>query len=462
MRRLALLWFSIALLIASQFGFASSALPGGTTSVSRQDRNAFLLPSANLSAERQLDFRVGSSFFRNPWVSAPASTTARDGLGPLFNTNACINCHVRDGRGHPPEADARNSAGMLVRISLPPETADPLLLKTIGTLAEPTYGGQLQDMALPGVAPEARIRVRYQEHSAFFNDGHEVRLRRPELLISQLGYGPLHPDSRLSARIAPTMIGLGLLEAIDAEDILAQADPEDRNADGIRGQANWVWDIEQQSTVLGRFGWKASQPSLDQQNAHALANDLGLTSVLIPHDDCRPQQIACLQQPNGGEPEVSDNIRQAILTYTRHLAVPMRRQLDEPAVQQGEQLFHQAGCANCHTPSYTTRADASDRELANQTIYPYTDLLLHDMGPDLADQHSEFQAAGNQWRTPALWGLGLTQTVSGHTQMLHDGRARNALEAILWHGGEAASAKRHVLTYTAEQRTALLAFLNSL
>ncbi|MGB4073552.1 di-heme oxidoredictase family protein [Pseudomonas sp.] len=438
------------------------ALSAGNATVRKADQNAFSLPSANLSPSRRLDFSVGNSFFRNPWVSAPATTTARDGLGPLFNTNACQNCHIKDGRGHPPEPNAVSAASMLVRLSIPAGNEHAAIIERLGVLAEPTYGGQLQDMSNPGVAPEGKVRVSYNTQQITLNDGQQVELRQPKLEISQLGYGPLHPDTLFSARIAPPMIGLGLLEAIPEAAILANADPDDGNGDGISGRANQVWDRAQQGSVLGRFGWKAGQPTLNQQNAEAFANDMGLTSELVTQDNCSQAQPDCRNAPQGGVPEVSANILASVLFYTRNLAVPARRDVNSPAVLQGKSLFHQAGCQGCHTPQFTTASDAAEPELANQLIRPYSDLLLHDMGDGLADHRPEFLANGREWRTPPLWGIGLTQAVNGHTQFLHDGRARNLLEAILWHGGEAEAAKQQVLSFSTEQRAALLTFLNSL
>jgi CxxC motif-containing protein (DUF1111 family) len=431
------------------------AQSGGATTVYKKDRTAFSLPSANLSPTRRLDFSVGNSFFRNPWVIAPSTTTARDGLGPLFNTNACHNCHIKDGRGHPPEPGADNAVSMLVRLSIPDEPAFAEHVRHLGLTPEPVYGTQLQDMAVPGVTPEGKVRVEYDSMTV-----------RPTLQITQLGYGPMHPQTRASARIAPPMIGLGLLEAIPEAAILANANPDDSKGTGITGTPNWVWDDAQQKTVLGRFGWKASQPSINQQNAHALAGDMGLTSSLKTADDCTPSQTACLDAPNGqgpdGEPEVSDNILRLITFYTRNLGVPARRDVAGSQVLAGKNLFFKAGCQQCHTPQFTTAANAAEPELANQVIRPYTDLLLHDMGEGLADNLTEFKANGQQWRTPPLWGIGLTQAVSGHTRFLHDGRARNLMEAVLWHGGEALPAQRQVLAFDAQQRAALLAFLNSL
>ncbi|WP_313241085.1 di-heme oxidoreductase family protein [Stutzerimonas kunmingensis] len=438
------------------------ALSGGSTTVMKFDQNAYSMPSANLAPMRRLDFSVGNSFFRNPWVIAPASTTARDGLGPLLNTNACQNCHIKDGRGHPPAPDATCAVSMLVRLSIPagPEHAE--VVRERGIAPEPSYGGQLQDMAIPGVSPEGKVRLRYSTEQVRFADGTEVELRRPEIELNDLAYGDMHPDTRMSLRIAPPMIGLGLLEAIPEEALLANADPDDRNGDGISGRPNRVFDQTSRQTVIGRFGWKAGQPSLNQQNADAFFNDMGLSTSLLSGSSCTDRQTECRAMPDGGEPEVSDDILAQVLFYTRNLGVPARRNVDDPQVLAGKTLFHRAGCQSCHVPQFTTAADAAEPELANQLIRPYTDLLLHDMGEGLADNRPEFEASGREWRTPPLWGIGLTQAVSGHTQFLHDGRARNLLEAILWHGGEAEKARQIVLGYDQNERTALLSFLESL
>lgn len=446
--------------LAAEPGEAHS---GGQATVFVTGANAFSMPSGNLSPLRKLDFSVGNSFFRNPWVSAPSSTDARDGLGPLFNTNACQNCHIKDGRGHPPADRDGNAVSMLVRLSVPAHrNADKPLLLQNGVVPEPVYGGQLQDMANPGVTPEGKVRFTYHTTRVKLADGMKVELQQPKLQITELGYGPMRPDVLTSVRIAPPMIGLGLLEAIPEESVLANADPDDSNDDGISGRPNQVWNKEKQATVLGRFGWKAGQPSLDQQNSGAFAGDMGLTSQHFGGDDCTSTQSDCRQAPTGGTPEVSDDIRAKVLFYSRNLGVPARRDVDTPAVQEGKVVFHALGCQQCHTPAFTTTASAAEPELANQDIHPYTDLLLHDMGEGLADRRPEFQATGNEWRTPPLWGIGLTQDVSDHTRFLHDGRARNLLEAILWHGGEARAVREAVVALPGVKREALLAFLNSL
>jgi CxxC motif-containing protein (DUF1111 family) len=348
------------------------ARSGGSATVRKTDQNSFSLPSANLPPSRRVDFSVGNSFFRNPWVIAPSTTTARDGLGPLFNTNACQGCHIKDGRGHPPEAGAQNAVSMLVRLSIPDAPAYANVIEQLGVVPEPVYGGQFQDMAVPGVAPEGKVRVDYTPVPIRFKDGTEIELRKPNLNITRLNYGPMHPDTRFSARVAPPMIGLGLLEAIPEEAILANAEAQAKAKNGIAGRPNRVWDDEQKKTVLGRFGWKAGQPNLNQQNVHAFSGDMGLTTSLRPFDDCTDAQIACTQAPNGngpdGEPEVSDNILRLVLFYSRNLAVPARRDVNAPEVLAGKTLFYQAGCQTCHTPKYTTAANAAEPELANQVI----------------------------------------------------------------------------------------------
>ncbi|MBD8514905.1 c-type cytochrome [Photobacterium sp. CAU 1568] len=436
---------------------------GGATSVTKTGANAFSMPAANLPLVHRLDFSVGNSFFRNPWVQAPATTDARDGLGPLFNTNGCQNCHIKDGRGHPPEEGDTNAVSMLVRLSIPaltPEQKKALILD--GVIPDPVYGGQLQDFALPDAKPEGQITVTYSEVPVTFSDGDIVTLRKPTLTILDLNYGDLHPDIMMSARIAPPMIGLGLLEQIPEQTLESLAAAQPLENKGISGRLNRVWDVEKQQTVAGRFGWKAGQPTLMQQNAGAFNGDLGLTSRLFPVENCTSGQDVCQTLPNGGSPEVSDKIMNFVEFYSRHLAVPVRRNLDDPQVKRGERLFAEAGCGSCHQSKLQTAKVDSLPALSEQTIHPYTDLLLHDMGEGLADGRGEFLANGREWRTAPLWGIGYTEEVNGHTYFLHDGRARNLMEAVLWHGGEAQASRDQVLQLGKQDREALIAFLQSL
>ncbi|WP_242667373.1 di-heme oxidoredictase family protein [Parendozoicomonas haliclonae] len=437
-------------------------LSGGATTVFDVSRNAYSLPAANLGFAGQLDFKVGNSFFKNPWVESPASTTARDGLGPLMNTNGCQNCHIKDGRGHAPLENDIHAVSMLIRLSRPASsTEEEERIRTHGVLPDPIYGGQLQDFAIPGVKPEGQINVEYKTKIVQLEGGEEVELREPAFSLVNPGYGAFAGDLQISPRVAPPMIGLGLLEAVAEQDILAQADPDDSNDDGISGRANWVKSERAKEPVLGRFGWKAGMPTLEQQNAGAFAGDMGITSTLF-RDDCTAPQTECLNAPDGGEHEVTDKILGHVTFYTQHLAVPGRRDVADPQVLKGKQLFIGSQCGSCHTPSYTTQDKAATPQLAGQKIWPYTDMLLHDMGEDLADNRPEFLANGQEWRTPPLWGIGLAQTVSKEATFLHDGRARTLLEAVLWHGGEAQKSRDLVVAMLPSERKALLRFLESL
>ncbi|WP_193369925.1 di-heme oxidoreductase family protein [Pelagibius marinus] len=452
---------------------AFEPLPGGAaTSKKPVNGDAFSHSSANMSFERELDFKIGNGLFRRLWVSAPSSTTSADGLGPLFNARSCQRCHLKDGRGHPPASAEDSAVSMFLRLSIAPQDAEQRALLAsgrAGVIPEPTYGGQLQDLAIKGHKAEGKMRIAYEEVPVTLADGTEVSLRRPTYTITDLGYGPLHPDVLTSPRVAPPMIGLGLLEAVYDADIESRTDPDDADGDGISGRVNLVWDDVKQEVVLGRFGWKAGQPTLLQQSSHAINGDIGISAPTMPapSGDCTAAQADCLKAPNGNSKqhdglEASAEMLELITFYSRNLAVPARRDLDDPQVLAGKRVFYESGCIGCHRPKYVTRRDSLGEEQSFQLIWPYSDLLLHDMGEGLADHRPEGQASGQEWRTAPLWGIGLTETVNGHTQFLHDGRARNLLEAILWHGGEAEAAKQEVVALPTEKREALLSFLRSL
>lgn len=439
---------------------------------------SFSKPSANLTSDELMSFTLGSSLFSKIWVSSPSSTTASDGLGPLYNARSCQSCHVRNGRGKPTKANDSEAlaVSMIMRLSIPAQSRrqqEMLIAGQISVIPEPTYGTQLQDFSVQGLAAEGRVKVRYQEIPVLFpSDGNttsnSVSLRKPEYYIEQLNYGPMHPDTQISPRVAPPMIGLGLLASIKESDILANEDPDDRNNDGISGRANRVWDIQKQQTRIGRFGWKAGNPTLQQQNNAALHADIGISSPMFPqgYGECTTWQTRCQEQPNGNSAhldnaEASTQMVDLIEFYTRNLAVPAKRNTSTPAVVNGQKTFADIGCQDCHTARYITDSDVPPAQ-SNQIIWPYTDLLLHDMGDGLADNRDEFLATGREWRTPPLWGIGLTQAVSGDTQFLHDGRARNLLEAILWHGGEAQPSKTRFMQLQQTDRNNLITFLESL
>ena len=431
-------------------------LSGGQTTIFDTTPNAFGQPASGLDRMDRLLFFVGNSFFNQNWVTAPSSTTARDGLGPLFNSRSCAGCHFKDGRGRPPEFTGEASTGFLVRLSVPGKDIHH------APIAEPGYGGQLQDQAIQDVAPEGLVQIDYEEISVEFADGSTYSLRRPTYTLIDLAYGDLHPETMLSPRVANQMIGMGLLEAIPEETLLLWTDPNDADRDGISGRPNYVWDVYNSRLAVGRFGWKANQPHLLQQVASAFAGDIGITTGLFPNRSCAEPQKACQQAQQGGEPEIDDDDFLKVVLYASSLSVPARRNWDDETVLRGKQIFNDAGCVKCHIPKVETGIHPTIPALSRQTIYPYTDLLLHDMGDDLADGRPDFQARGNEWRTPPLWGIGLFETVNGHTNYLHDGRARNLLEAVLWHGGEAVTAKEYILLLSSEDRDALIEFLRSL
>ncbi len=447
--------------------------PGGaTTSRKKPGRNAFSYPAANLGFERRADFFVGNGFFKRLWVTAPASTDSADGLGPLYNARACQRCHLKDGRGHPPEGPGDSAVSLLMRLSVPARDAQARERLASGrekVIPDPIYGGQLQDLAIPGHRAEGRITIEYEAQPVKLAGGDIVMLRKPSYGIDDLGYGPLDPDIMLSPRIAQPMIGLGLLEFIAERDILALADPEDADGDGISGRPNRVWDIEKGETALGRFGWKAGNPTLHQQNSDAMAGDIGISNPLFPasYGDCTAGQATCRQAPHGDSArhdghETGADVMDKMLFYTRNLAVPARRDIDDPTVLRGKQMFYESGCIACHRPKFITPKQGVPHAQAFQLIWPYTDMLLHDMGDGLADRRPEGEATGREWRTPPLWGIGLTEAVNGHTYFLHDGRARSLEEAILWHGGEAADTRQRFIDLAKPDREALIAFLKSL
>ncbi len=445
-------------------------LPGGAATVRvKPNADAFSQPSGNIGFEEELDFKVGNGLFRKIWVSSPSSTLASDGLGPLYNARSCQRCHLKDGRGHPPGPNAENAVSMFLRISIPDDAARIADIQDyLGTAPDPTYGTQLQDFALPGLPAEYRLQIDYEERAVTLADGTTVMLRDPTYTAADLGYGPLHPQAMLSPRVAPQMIGLGLLEAIPAADILALADPDDADGDGISGRPNVVWSDEFNRPMLGRFGLKAGAPTILQQSAGAFAGDIGISNPLYPDPfgECSTIQDACRKAPHGdGDArgfEIDQEGLDLVVYYSRNLAVPARRNVGDPQVLHGKQVFYDTGCASCHQPSFVTSRLSDRLEQSFQLIWPHTDMLLHDMGPGLADNRPEAVADGTEWRTAPLWGIGLTQQVSGHTLFLHDGRARSLLEAILWHGGEAQAARDRVVNMPKPDRDALVSYLESL
>ena len=432
--------------------FSTSEFAGGETTIFDASSHAFSIPAPNLSEAALEKHLEGDVEFEAVFVTAPA--VVNPGLGPIYNNVSCINCHARDGRGRPPASNEK-FVSMLFRLSLPNEE-DPRVGKL--PIPVPGFGTQLNNRAIVNASPEGTVKIDYTEQTLTTADGTRVHLRYPEYTVTDT-YRPLPENVELSPRVALAVFGLGLLEALPEETILAYADEADLDGDGISGKPNYVWDVVQQRYSLGRFGWKANQPSLLQQVAAAYHDDMGITTSLFRVENSAGQPQLTEQSTT---PEVSDEIVEVVTFYVQTLAVPARRNVDDPQVKQGEQLFTKAQCASCHVPTLRTGILAGVPSVSNQTIHPYTDMLLHDMGPELADNRPDFHASGSEWRTPPLWGIGLVKRVNGHTNFLHDGRARNLTEAILWHGGEAEMSRQIVEQMSKAERDALIAFLESL
>ena len=447
-------------------------LSGGDGTVKVNNKNSFSLPMKNLRADQKIDFLIGNGLFKREWLPAPSIKTSSDGLGPFFNASSCQGCHIKDGRGHPPNLtlDFDDSVSMVFHLSIPPQTEDDVNLlnaNQIKSIDDPMYGGQLSDFAIGDLLPEGQIEINYEFIPVAFDNGTVVTLSKPIYSIKELNYGNLHPNIQISARVAQPMIGLGLIQSIDPNDILANQDPDDENNDTVSGVANVVWDNSLNSTNLGLFGWKAAQPSIRQQSADAFHNDMGLSSVHYPNgSNCSEKQTQCNQFENGNDLnddfELSSGQISLIEFYSSHLAVPARRDHDNEKVLAGKKIFYESGCTSCHTPKFITAKTNYSSALSEQLIWPYSDFLLHDMGDGLADGSSAFKASGREWRTQPLWGIGLTETVNDHTKFLHDGRANNLLEAILWHGGEAESSKQKILKLSVEEVENLIKFIESL
>ena len=432
--------------------FSTSEFSGGETTVFDASSHAFSIPAPNLSTAALAKHLEGDVEFEAVFVTAPA--VVNPGLGPIYNNISCINCHSRDGRGRPPGID-EGLVSLLFRLSLP-KAEDSVAGKPPTPV--PGFGTQLNNRAIVEANPEGKVKIEYIEQTLTTADGTRVHLRHPNYTLTET-YQPLPENVEVSPRVAPAVFGLGLLEAIPENAILTYADEADVDGDGISGKPNYVWDVVAQRYTLGRFGWKANQPTLLQQVAAAYNDDMGITTSLFFVENSAGQSQLT---EHSVTPEVSDEILEVVTFYVQTLAVPARRDIDDPQVKQGEQLFAEAQCANCHVPTLRTSVLAGVPSVSNQTIHPYTDLLLHDMGPDLADNRPDFHASGREWRTPPLWGIGLVRRVNGHTNFLHDGRARDLMEAILWHGGEAEASRQAVEQMSKTERDALIAFLESL
>ena len=438
-------------------------LQGGTNgTINLETDEAFAQPIPPMLTADEINFKVGRSFFHTNWVTAPASTTAVDGLGPIFNTSSCNSCHVEDGRGRTPFSASEQLTSVLMRLSIAGQDAHG------GPNPDPDLGLQFRNNAILKATPDGEVYVTYTNKIVTYSDGSTDTLRVPAYQFKNLRNG--HAVNFMSSpRIAPQLVGMGLLEAVPESTILSFVDANDSNNDGIKGKANYVWSVEKQQMVLGRFGWKANEPDVRQQVAGALSGDIGITTPIYPDASLYGlEQTLFGNLPNGsdsiGKPELPEPFFTNTVFYTQALAVPQRRNWTDATVQHGKALFVQISCAKCHIPQMKTGSFTDVPLLSNQTIHPYTDLLLHDMGADLADGRPDYLATGSEWRTPPLWGIGLVSLVNNNNGMflLHDGRARTIEEAILWHGGEALNAKNAFMKLSKADRTALIKFVNDL
>lgn len=425
-----------------------SRLSGGAATVFLSNSQAFGSAIPGLTGYDVFMHDLGDAIFGQTFVSAPAPKFG--GLGPVYNNVSCISCHHNDGKGTATIGAITSS--LLTRISLPGTDENG------GPLSIPGYGLQLQDKAISGKSPEAKVQIDYTEIPYTFSDGSTVSLRKPTYTLNT-AYSTLPSNYYISVRLAPPVFGMGLLALIPDATILMNADEQDLNHDGISGKANYVFDPYTKKTVLGKFGLKANNPSLLVQVAGAFQQDMGITSYVFPHESSYGQS-----QDDGlsDDPELADSLLNAATFYVQTLAVPARRDVTNTNVVQGEKLFNQLNCSGCHTPTMYTGVDIRTPTLSNQRIHAYTDLLLHDLGTDLADGRPDFLANGNEWRTPALWGIGLFEKTNGTPFYLHDGRARTLLEAVMWHGGEAQNAKDAFVKLSKNDRDAVIAFLKSL
>jgi CxxC motif-containing protein (DUF1111 family) len=433
---------------------APATLAGGDLTIAVESPLAYSLPAPGLDAAQAELFANGRQEFNQHWVVLPA-IGGKWGRGPTSNADECIGCHAGNGRGRAPDSRDEPLVSAVIRLSIPGEDAHG------GPLPHPNYGDQLQEQGELGRIPaEGEASISWEDHEEVLADGSRVPMRAPRVSFRKLAFGPLGAEALTSMRVAPPVIGAGLLDAVPESVVLDIAARQKQL--GFNGRPNYVWNAATQSLSIGRFGWKATQPNLRQQTAVAYLNDMGVTTPLFMRDNCPGIQTACRNRDTGTVPEQHRLPFEEILFYSRALGVPAQRRGVEPELVRGERVFAQARCSGCHVPELRTGEYPELPRLANQVIRPYSDLLLHDMGEGLADGRPDFRAGPRDWRTAPLWGLGLSERVNGNASLLHDGRARTLAEAVLWHGGEATASREAFRRMARADREALFAFLNSL
>jgi CxxC motif-containing protein (DUF1111 family) len=424
-------------------------LSGGAATVFDETSKALGHAVPGMNARDSRVHSQGDAAFGQTFVSDPAPRFG--GLGPVYNNVSCISCHHNDGKGTPTAGTVTSS--LLIRVSTGARDGFG------GPAPLDGYGNQVQDLSIHSAAPEAKVSIVYSDKPVTYPDGKTVTLRSPVYTLLN-AYMPMSGYT-LSPRLAPPVFGLGLLEDIPESTLAGFAQANAQRTDGIKGHVNYVHNPQTGQREPGRFGLKANTATIFVQVASAYHQDMGITSSLFPLESCygQPQMTAVL---NPGKPNLPDSILNQVVFYVRSLAVPARRDIDNPQVIKGQQLFTQIQCSGCHIPTLRTGVDFTLSQLSNQRIHPYTDLLLHDMGPDLADGYTDYLAGGNDWKTPALWGIGLFEKTNGTAFYLHDGRARSLEEAILWHGGEAKGSRDQFTQLSESDRQALIRFLRSL
>ena len=414
---------------------------GGNATISADISGPFLQITPNLPSNALGGVSTGRELFIAEWTPANQGRVLFDGVGPLFNANACTQCHSAEGRQPMYAPNGELSDAILFRLGDKQGQAHAY------------YGEQMQHQSIDAtIATEGKMQ--YLATAATEHTPAGIRFSfTPTDLNQPLG------NTAISGRISPQLVGMGLLNLIPEANIIAAADPDDSNKDGISGRVHWVNDGIQQR--IGRFGWKAINSSLRTQNANAMSQDMGLTTSVFMEPNCTINQPICWTAANGGSPEVSDSSLDAVTEFMTALAVPERRIKELSTFNKGAQLFAQVGCASCHTPKQKTSDSLRFPLLSQQTIYPYTDLLLHDMGTALDDGVKEKNAESYEWRTPPLWSIGIVAR-DPEARFLHDGRASSLTEAIMWHGGEAETTKLRFKQLPVEQKEKILSFLKSI
>jgi CxxC motif-containing protein (DUF1111 family) len=414
-----------------------------------------LLFAINLNSSQLMDdedkFMLGRSFFTIPWVEAPSATTARDGLGPLFNANTCIGCHPNNGRGTLFNKSNKASKSLIPKLSIASDNTDlhNKILEKNGFIPDPVYGEQISISSINDVPYEAKVNIDFEKIKLFI-DNEEHFIYKPNYSLVNLNYGKLHKSSNISYRLAPTLYGMGLISNIDEKAILENVDENDLNNDGISGKANFVYSKITGKKELGRYTYKASVAFLKEQAANAAFNDMGLSTSINQGENCTKFQTECNEAPKSRDAiDITDERLDAISFYLENL--PTYNPTKSVSYNDGIEIFSKLECASCHIPSLKNKE--------GKDTYTFSDLLLHDMGGGLSDGRVEFQAQGNEFRTAPLWGY---KTEKKGFRLLHDGRAKTFEEAILWHGGEAKHAKENYIALNKKEKKLLIEFLKGL